>query len=186
MTSGTLEVCGMHALGRSVRFPGEPMRLRLEDRYPARDELLPAGVGNGVRIVWSRTKSILLWGGVSVDGHPFLEPAFVVNAPRALPDSGRVRDHRRNLGRARTLRAALRHARPVRWRRRLVVRYSGATRLREPSRRNHAVRAVVALWKVAARIARVPLDDNVPATGASGRGCHRRAGSRSCRARGSV
>ena len=78
----------MEALDRSVRFPGEPMRLRLEDRHLAQDELLPAGVGSGARIVWSRTKSILLWGGVSVDGHPFLEPAFVVNAPPALPDSG--------------------------------------------------------------------------------------------------
>ena len=33
------------------------------------------------------TKSLLLWGGVSADGLPFLEPAFVVDAPPALPDS---------------------------------------------------------------------------------------------------
>ncbi|MCY3943889.1 MAG: leucine-rich repeat domain-containing protein [Gemmatimonadetes bacterium] len=32
-------------------------------------------------------RSLLLWGGVNADGAPFLEPAFVVNAPAALPDS---------------------------------------------------------------------------------------------------
>ena len=32
-------------------------------------------------------RSLLLWGGVHEDGTPFLEPAFVVNAPPALPDS---------------------------------------------------------------------------------------------------
>ena len=37
-------------------------------------------------------RSLLLWGGVSGDGTPFLEPAFVVNAPPALPDS--AGDHR--------------------------------------------------------------------------------------------
>ena len=51
MTSGTLEVCGMDALDASVRFPDESMRLRLEYRYPVRDELLPAGVGSLARIV---------------------------------------------------------------------------------------------------------------------------------------
>ena len=33
------------------------------------------------------TKSLLLWGGIGADTIPFLEPAFVVNAPPALPDS---------------------------------------------------------------------------------------------------
>jgi hypothetical protein len=33
-------------------------------------------------------RSILVWGGVDEDGAPFLEPAFVVDAPRVLPDSG--------------------------------------------------------------------------------------------------
>ncbi len=33
------------------------------------------------------TRSILLWGGVSSDTVPFLEPAFVVDAPPMLPDS---------------------------------------------------------------------------------------------------
>ena len=32
-------------------------------------------------------KSLLLWGGISEDRVPFLEPAFVVDAPPALPDS---------------------------------------------------------------------------------------------------
>ena len=32
-------------------------------------------------------KSLLLWGGMDPEGEPFLEPAFVVDAPAALPDS---------------------------------------------------------------------------------------------------
>ena len=32
--------------------------------------------------------SLLLWGGVGADGAPFLEPAFVVDAPARPPDSG--------------------------------------------------------------------------------------------------
>ena len=34
------------------------------------------------------TKSLLLWGGVAADGVPFLEPAFVVEAPPTPPQSG--------------------------------------------------------------------------------------------------
>ena len=33
------------------------------------------------------TRSLLLWGGLDADGVPLLEPAFVVEAPAALPDS---------------------------------------------------------------------------------------------------
>lgn len=33
------------------------------------------------------SRSILLWGGVRADGAPYLEPAFVVETPAALPDS---------------------------------------------------------------------------------------------------
>ena len=33
------------------------------------------------------TRGLLLWGGTDADGMPFLEPAFVVDAPPALPDS---------------------------------------------------------------------------------------------------
>lgn len=32
-------------------------------------------------------KSLLLWGGTDTDGRPFLDPAFIVDAPPALPDS---------------------------------------------------------------------------------------------------
>ncbi len=34
------------------------------------------------------SRGLLLWGGVDADSVPFLEPAFVVNAPPALPRSG--------------------------------------------------------------------------------------------------
>ena len=37
-------------------------------------------------------RSLLLWGGVDASGAPFLDPAFVVDAPASLPD--RVGDHR--------------------------------------------------------------------------------------------
>ena len=50
-------------------------------RYRLFDEGTPA-----VAIAASR-RSLLLWGGVSADSVPFLEPAFVVDAPAALPDS---------------------------------------------------------------------------------------------------
>ena len=36
----------------------------------------------------SPAKSLLLWGGVDADSVPFLEPAFVVEAPPLLPESG--------------------------------------------------------------------------------------------------
>ena len=32
-------------------------------------------------------KSLLLWGGMDAEGDPFLNPAFIVDAPPALPDS---------------------------------------------------------------------------------------------------
>ena len=34
-----------------------------------------------------QARSLLLWGGVDADGAPFLEPAFVVDAPPLLPDA---------------------------------------------------------------------------------------------------
>ena len=34
------------------------------------------------------SNSLLLWGGVDASGQPFLEPAFVVEAPAALPQPG--------------------------------------------------------------------------------------------------
>ena len=37
--------------------------------------------------VSASSRSLLLWGGVGADSVPYLEPAFVVDAPAALPDS---------------------------------------------------------------------------------------------------
>ena len=50
-------------------------------RYRLFDEGVPAAAATAV------TKSLLLWGGIGADTVPVLEPAFVVNAPPALPDS---------------------------------------------------------------------------------------------------
>ena len=43
--------------------------------------------GPGVAHAAAPTRSLLLWGGVDSDAVPFLEPAFVVDAPPLLPDS---------------------------------------------------------------------------------------------------
>ena len=43
--------------------------------------------GDGAVKVAEATPSLLLWGGVKSAGAPFLEPAFVVEAPPELPDS---------------------------------------------------------------------------------------------------
>ena len=48
------------------------------------DEGAPLARAEGARAV----RSLLLWGGADADSVPFLEPAFVVNAPEALPASG--------------------------------------------------------------------------------------------------
>ena len=42
----------------------------------------------GLPRVASSTRALLLWGGVDADGAPFLEPAFVIDAPPALPPAG--------------------------------------------------------------------------------------------------
>ncbi len=44
--------------------------------------------GEGVSGPVSPATSLLLWGGVDPEGAPYLEPAFVVDAPATLPDSG--------------------------------------------------------------------------------------------------
>jgi len=41
----------------------------------------------GLPMVVPSTQGLLLWGGVDADGAPFLEPAFVVDAPPSLPRS---------------------------------------------------------------------------------------------------
>ena len=51
------------------------LRFRLEDE------------GNGRTIAATSRRSLLLWGGVDSDGKVFLDPAFVVDAGPALPNS---------------------------------------------------------------------------------------------------
>ena len=43
--------------------------------------------GLGAAAVSASTRSLLLWGGVGTDSVPYLEPAFVIDAPAAFPDS---------------------------------------------------------------------------------------------------
>ena len=43
--------------------------------------------GSAAAAVSASTPSLLLWGGVGADSVPYLEPAFVIDAPTALPDS---------------------------------------------------------------------------------------------------
>ena len=43
-----------------------------------------AGISRGA----DNSRSLLLWGGVDEEGAPFLEPAFVVDAPATLPAAG--------------------------------------------------------------------------------------------------
>ena len=51
-------------------------------RYRLADEGSPTGASAA-----TANKSLLLWGGADSEGEPYLEPAFVVDAPPALPDS---------------------------------------------------------------------------------------------------
>ena len=56
-------------------------------------------------------ESLLLWGGVDAAGVPYLEPAFVVDAPIAPPpEGGEYRNRGRGLRRARAVLTSLRHA----------------------------------------------------------------------------
>ena len=52
-----------------------------------RFRLHTAATGGVSSLVAAPARSLLLWGGVDADGTPFLEPAFVVKAPAALPHS---------------------------------------------------------------------------------------------------
>ena len=54
------------------------LRYRLFDERPSRFASLTA----------QEVESLLLWGGTDAEGRPFLDPAFVVDAPPALPDAG--------------------------------------------------------------------------------------------------
>ena len=51
-------------------------------RYLLVDEGAPEAVA-----VAESSRSLLLWGGIGTDSIPFLDPAFVVDAPAALPDT---------------------------------------------------------------------------------------------------
>ena len=51
-------------------------------RYRLVDEGAPEAVA-----VAESSRSLLLWGGIGTDSIPFLDPAFVVDAPAALPDT---------------------------------------------------------------------------------------------------
>ena len=51
-------------------------------RYRLFDEGAP-----GAAAATAPARSLLLWGGIDADSVPFLEPAFIVDAPPALPDS---------------------------------------------------------------------------------------------------
>ena len=46
-----------------------------------------ADEGSAPAVATAPARSLLLWGGVDADGEPFLNPAFAVEAPAALPDS---------------------------------------------------------------------------------------------------
>ena len=71
-----MSYCGTGVLWISDYHFTNALRYRLFDEGP------PAAVA-----VAASTTSLLLWGGVGTEGEPFLEPAFVVDAPPALPDS---------------------------------------------------------------------------------------------------
>ena len=53
--------------------------------FRAQDERTGDGSAN---VATAAAGSLLLWGGVDAGGHPFFEPAFVVDAPPALPEPG--------------------------------------------------------------------------------------------------
>ena len=101
---------------------GNALRFRLDDEgAPAPAPAVAAAAG-----------SLLLWGGVRTDETPYLEPAFAVEAPSALPDSaGDYRLIGTDSDRwCRAVLAELRHERGGRRRRGFVlrVRSPGAAR----------------------------------------------------------
>ena len=51
----------------------------------------------------ARTRTLLLWGGIEPDGTPFLEPAFVVDAPFAAPTAGGAYEIRGTAGDGRVM-----------------------------------------------------------------------------------
>ena len=60
------------------------MNYRIETAAEASSIAADAHAGDAAG---DRTRALLLWGGVDALGEPFLEPAFVVDAPPAVPSS---------------------------------------------------------------------------------------------------
>ena len=93
---GSIGVWGYDFEGSTLVWPGRPDLMGycgpswwISDyhftnalRYRLVDEGTPEAA-----VVAQPTRSLLLWGGLGADSVPFLEPAFVVEAPAALPDS---------------------------------------------------------------------------------------------------
>ena len=74
--TGIGRVCRIHGRGiyRALGFTNA-LRFHLFDERPALVATLAA----------QEAESLLLWGGTDAEGEPFLNPAFVVDAPPALP-----------------------------------------------------------------------------------------------------
>ena len=73
-TSELMSYCGPDWIS-DYYFAGS-LRFRLEDEGKAASATVAASA-----------RSLLVWGGINADSVPYLEPAFVVDAPAALPDS---------------------------------------------------------------------------------------------------
>ena len=69
--------CDPHWIGDYHFYNAMRFRLRTE---PTASASRTTGDGNG--------RTLLLWGGVSEEGVPYLEPAFVLDAPPSLPERG--------------------------------------------------------------------------------------------------
>ena len=52
-----------------------------------RYRLFDEGAQAGLAATASATRSLLIWGGIRADSVPYLEPAFILEAPSALPES---------------------------------------------------------------------------------------------------
>ncbi len=64
------------------------LRFRLFDEGPPQAASLIAqgeGPPRPASLIAREAKSLLLWGGMDAQGHPFLNPSFVVDAPSKLP-----------------------------------------------------------------------------------------------------
>ena len=72
-TPDLMSYCGPPDGSSDYHFT-KALRFRLEDE-------------GGAAAAPAATRSLLVWGGMDADSVPFLEPAFVVDAPPALPDS---------------------------------------------------------------------------------------------------